>query len=608
MVQQEQTADGHVRADADAQRYGFSRRSVMKAAGAAGAASLFAFGATGTAAAATEETIDDSFDLSTDSLQEALVVFTSNEQVDRLRHLDLDSGYHRFEVVPVGYTELTTDQIETVADWAEVRYVQKNVELDYHNDDAQSTTKADTVQSDLGYTGENVHSVVIDSGVDGDHPDLEDDLVHNWRYVNPLSSTEDTTWEQAGSLDTDDNGHGTHTSGSVTASGNKSDGQYEGMAPDADLTVYSSGLSLFIVKAVAAFDHMIARKQAGETDVRVVSNSYGSSNGADFNPADALNVATWEAFQNGILPVFSAGNSGPETNTLNAYTKAPHVLGVAATDDDRHVVDFSSRGRTPSYDGVANYDRKKAFDNLEEYYAADKTSTQVDSGSYSGTVGPTGTGSSYERWDAPSKAGYIEATLSWAPSTEDIDFYLHEGSKDGRVVASGASLNEPEELAGTIEGGKTYFFEVRPFANVAADYTVDFTAYEGIKRDVSPTGIYRNGVGTPGELVMSTLAPTDPLQAYYEDTETWYGRISGTSMSCPVAAGAATLVYDAAIANGYDPSPIEVLNTIEATAKDYKSGYNPWNIGAGFVDVLNAVERAMDGRFASFGEVKLTDY
>jgi serine protease AprX len=584
----------------------FDRRTVLKGIGIAGAGTAVGASGTTTAASGSDATIDDAFDLSSGGLKEALVVFTSNDQVDRLRHLDLESGYHRFEVLPIGYTELTSDQIRTVADWAEVRYVQKNVELDYHNDDARETTEATTVQTELGYTGPNVHTVVIDSGVDGDHPDLEDDLVRNWRYVNPLSSTEETTWEAVGSVDTDDNGHGTHTSGSVTGSGKKSDGQFAGMAPDADLTVYSAGLTLLIVKAVAAFDHMIARKQAGETPVRVVSNSYGSSGGGDFNPDDALNVATWEAFQAGVLPVFSAGNSGPGTNTLNAYAKAPHVLGVAATDDQREVTDFSSRGRTPEYDGVTNYDRKKAFDNLTEYYAADKTETQVDAGSYSGTV--TATGSEYHAWEAPSDAGYVEATLSWSPSAEDVDFYLHEGSKDGQVVASGASLNEPEELSGDVEGGTTYYFEVRPFADVAADYSIDFTAYEGVKRDVTPTGLYRNGVGAPGDLVMSTLAPTDPLQGYYEDTETWYGRVSGTSMSCPVTAGAATLVYDAAIENGYDPSPIDVLNTVEATAKDYEVGYNPWNIGAGFVDALDAVRRAADGKFATFGEVKLTDY
>jgi len=580
------------------------RRTVLRAAGVAGAASLLPF--SGTAAAASGDTVDDSLDTSSDSLQEVLVVFTDNEQVDRLRHLDLESGYHRFEVLPIGYTELTGSQIKTVAGWAEVRYVQKNVELEYFNDDAREVTGAADVQTELGYTGESVHSVVIDSGIDGTHPDHQENLVGHWRYVNPLSSSGDTTWEEAGDLDTDDNGHGTHTSGTVAGDGSASDGQWKGMAPDADLTVYSAGLTLLIVKAVAAFDHMIARKRDGTTDVQTVSNSYGISNGADFNPDDALNVATWESFRENVLPVFSAGNSGPETNTLNVYTKAPHVLGVAATDDEKAVTDFSSRGRTPDYDGETNYDRRKALRNLEAYYAADKTDTEVDSGSYSGTVGPSA--SEYHEWEAPGKAGYIEATLSWTPSAEDVDFYLHEGSEDGQIVASGASLNQPEELSGAIEGGTTYYFEVRPYANAAADYTVEYTAYEGIKRNVDPLGVYRNGVGAPGNAVMSTMNPNDPLQGINPDAEPYYAAISGTSMSCPVTAGSATLVIDAYRQNGHGtPDSIDVLNTLEAEAEDALDSYTPWNVGAGFVDAYDAVERAADDRLASFGEVKLAD-
>ncbi|WP_254546123.1 S8 family serine peptidase [Halomarina pelagica] len=588
-------------------RSGLSRRTLLKAAGTAGVASLTPLVGVGSAAAAR---IDASLDTATDALQEVLVVFDANADVDRLRHLDLEKGYHRFEVLPIGYTALTGAQIETVAAWPEVRYVQANRELEYYNDDARATTRAGAVQSDLGYTGERAHAVVIDSGVDGDHPDLRDDLAANWRYVNPLSSGEDTTWVEAGSVDTDDNGHGTHCSGSITGSGAASDGRYRGMAPDAALTVYSAGLALFIVKPVAAYDHLLARVRDGEADVQVVSNSWGGGDGTDFDPDDAVNVATWEAYREGILSVFAASNSGPDTDTLNQYATAPHVLGVAATDDEKRVTDFSSRGRKPSYDGPTNYDRKTALRNLEAYYAADKTETEVDSGSHSGTV--TATASEYHRWDAPKRAGYVEATLSWTPSAEDVDFYLREGSRDGPVVASGATLEEPETLSGAIEGGTAYYFEVRPYATVAADYGIEFTAYEGVKRDVTPSGIYRPGVGTPGKLVMSTLAPTDPLQAYgatggEADAEPYYGRISGTSMACPVAAGCATLLVDAARENGVAFEPIDVLNTLEATAEDVHESYVPWSIGAGFVDAYAAVERAADGKWASFGEVKLVD-
>jgi len=149
---------------------------------------------------------------------------------------------------------------------------------------------------------------------------------------------------------------------------------------------------------------------------------------------------------------------------------------------------------------------------------------------------------------------------------------------------------------------------VRPYANAAADYTVEYTAYEGIKRNVDPLGIYRNGVGAPGNAVMSTMNPNDPLQGINPDAEPYYAAISGTSMSCPVTAGSATLVIDAYRQNGHGtPDSIDVLNTLEAEAEDALDSYTPWNVGAGFVDAYDAVERAADDRLASFGEVKLAD-
>lgn len=198
----------------------------MKTTGATGVTLL-----TGMGSVAAEVSIGDGLDAD-GGLQEALIVFTSTDPVDRLRHLDLESGYHRFEVLPIGYTELTGDQIETVADWPEVRYVQANAELEYYNDETR-----------------------------------------NWRYVDPLSSSEGTTWEEAGMVDSDDNGHGTHCSGSITAAGEMSDGQFRRMDPEVDLTVYSAGLTLVIVKPVAGYDHMLARQRDGAIDVEVVSNS-----------------------------------------------------------------------------------------------------------------------------------------------------------------------------------------------------------------------------------------------------------------------------------------------------------------------------------------------
>ena len=102
--------------------------------------------------------VDDTLDLASDALQGTLVVFESNDDVGLLGDLDLAEGFLSFDVLPVGYALLTGSQIETVASWDAVRYVEANRDLDYHNADAREVTGVSTVQNDLGYDGSSVHT------------------------------------------------------------------------------------------------------------------------------------------------------------------------------------------------------------------------------------------------------------------------------------------------------------------------------------------------------------------------------------------------------------------------------------------------------------------
>jgi serine protease AprX len=106
-------------------------------------------------------------------------------------------------------------------------------------------------------------------------------------------------------------------------------------------------------------------------------------------------------------------------------------------------------------------------------------------------------------------------------------------------------------------------------------------------------GIYRPGVAAPGNLVDSTMSPGDPLQATAPDADPLYAAISGTSMACPAVSGIAALMLDAA---GGDADPLDIIETIEATADD--EGFAPFETGAGFVDADGAVARAADRNWA----------
>jgi serine protease AprX len=323
-----------------------NRRTFVKALGAGVAATL----STG-AVAADDDGFIDSLDTTTLTSQEAIIVFESNGIIDSVLGGLVD--YYAFDVLPLAYVNVAGVLLEQIAALDGVLAVRANRELEYFNADAREVVGTNDVQAGDGvgaYDGSSVHCAVVDSGIDGDHPDFSN-IQNNYRWVgNPLG--EPTLWVDAGSLDTDTIGHGTHVSGTIGGDGSASEGKQRGHAPGVTLTSYSSGLAITILKASAAYDHLLAH----HPDVQVVSNSYGATGGGSFDPTHPLNMATRNAYESGMLPVFAAGNGGPNPETLNPYAKAPYVLGVAATNNERQVTDFSSRG-----DPNGNFDRQLAL-------------------------------------------------------------------------------------------------------------------------------------------------------------------------------------------------------------------------------------------------------
>ncbi|WP_227375345.1 S8 family peptidase [Haladaptatus halobius] len=340
---------------------GFHRRTVIKGVGTVVAGSMLS---DSMRASTDMSTVDDELDPSASGLHEVLVVFDSRDAMSRLIDLELPDGRHEYSTLPITYAALSTDQVRSVAGWDGVCRVRKAVELEYFNDDSRGAMGVDAVQRELGYDGSSVDAVVIDSRFIGPHPDFEGRLESNWQWVDNPLGTRDADWIDLDSDgDTDNLGHGTHCAGIVAGDGSASDGRWRGMAPGARLSVYSTNQAVYLPYAIGAWDHVLARAADPDDDFdpAVISNSYGVARDVRYNPNDPLNVATWEAFCHGIVPVFAAGNSGPDADTLSRFAKAPHVLCVAATRDDKHVTGFSSRGRFPGENRETNYDRKRAL-------------------------------------------------------------------------------------------------------------------------------------------------------------------------------------------------------------------------------------------------------
>ncbi|MDP7423730.1 MAG: S8 family serine peptidase, partial [bacterium] len=194
--------------------------------------------------------------------------------------------------------------------------------------------KAPQVWKELEFTGEGVIVGHIDTGADKDHPDLAGKIVSFRDFTNDGVQGEPY----------DDQGHGTHTAGTIC--GGNASGSGIGVAPDARLLVAkvftgSGGTeSSWLLKSM---QWMLDPDDNPDTEdaPRVVSNSWGSNSTTNDYYWDI--VEAWVAA--GIFPCFASGNNGSAgMSSCGTPANFPHSFAVGATDNNNKLAYFSSKG------------------------------------------------------------------------------------------------------------------------------------------------------------------------------------------------------------------------------------------------------------------------
>jgi hypothetical protein len=198
---------------------------------------------------------------------------------------------------------------------------------------------ADAFWTTFNVRGEGILVANIDTGVRYTHEALYT------KYACYGLSSHTNCWKDPDgllSVPTDGNGHGTHTMGTMV--GLSPSGIYQiGMAPDARWIACQGcdGAGCEADDLSACADWILAPGGSPENRPQVVNNSWGSSE-------DGLStwfqdkVIAWRAA--GIFPAFSAGNNGPECDTLVDPGSFQESFASAAHDIFGIEYSFGSRG------------------------------------------------------------------------------------------------------------------------------------------------------------------------------------------------------------------------------------------------------------------------
>ncbi len=168
---------------------------------------------------------------------------------------------------------------------------------------------------------QSVIVAVTDTGADLNHPDLKDNLVQGFTAINGTTSPND------------DNGHGTHVSGIISAISNNQKGGV-GLAPKC---------KVMPIKVLAASgqgnDSDIAEGIVWAVDhgAKIINMSLGGP-----EEGKTLENAMKYAYNSNVLVVAAMGNNGKKIKNYPASYK--NIIAVGATNEKNQIASFSNFG------------------------------------------------------------------------------------------------------------------------------------------------------------------------------------------------------------------------------------------------------------------------
>jgi len=347
-----------------------------------------------------------------------IVVFKSGKYPNRpmaaarVNDLQKTLGFtakHTYGTVLQGFAAtLTQDQLNKLKTNPDVAYIEPNRTVHAVGQTVPwgiNRVNAPAAHS-RGVKGSGAKVGVIDTGIDYTHSDLASNYKGGYDFVNNDNDPKD------------DNGHGTHVSGTIAALDNSIG--VIGVAPSAGLY----GIKVLDRNGSGTFADVIAGIDwATSNGMDVVNMSLGASVGSS-----GLKTACDNAYNSGVLVVAAAGNDygGP----VSYPAKYSSVVAVSATTSNDQLAYFSNYGNEVEFGAPG--------DNIYSTYKGDKYATM--SGTSMATPHVAGVGAlvwstgSYN--SASSVRSQMQSTaMDIGPNGKDI--YFGYGIPDADAATAG---------------------------------------------------------------------------------------------------------------------------------------------------------------------------
>lgn len=187
------------------------------------------------------------------------------------------------------------------------------------------TWGVDRINAELAWastTGLAVKVAILDTGIDLDHPDLQNNIKGNVNTINPRKNGND------------DNGHGTHVAGIVAAINNEIG--VIGVGPE----IYLYAVKVLDRNGLGWLSDLIEGLEwCINNRMQVMNMSLGSS-----SDNQSFHDAIIKTYQAGITQVAAAGNNGESGGAITYPAKYSETIAVSAIDKYNQLATFSSFG------------------------------------------------------------------------------------------------------------------------------------------------------------------------------------------------------------------------------------------------------------------------